>query len=154
MPIETFRYSAIKIHRGAGWPIRITYRPMVAAKLIAADGTFVESGAVVDSGADACLFPLKVALGLGFDPTQMPKSMTGGVGTVSNVTYHATVTLQIGTGIRFTTEVGFTEGMNRAGFGLLGQQGFFENYNVEFRQRERIFTIASEEQFTKLEVKK
>jgi hypothetical protein len=33
--------------------------------------------------------------------------------------------------------------MDRVGFGLLGQQGFFENYNVDFRHRERIFTVES-----------
>jgi hypothetical protein len=118
---------------------------MIAARLIAGDGTYVECGALVDSGADACLFPLKVARGLKLDLAALPQSMTGGVGSVSNLTFYAPVAVDLGDGLVFQAEVGFTEGMDRAGFGLLGQQGFFENYSVEFRHRDRIFHVETSE---------
>ena len=82
-----------------------------------------------------------MARSLGLSLAALPRSAITGVGSAENVTYYATVTVDIGIGLRFETSAGFTQGMDRAGFGLLGQQGFFEKYNVEFRRRERIFTI-------------
>jgi hypothetical protein len=119
------------------------FRPMLDAILTVGNGTSLQWAALADSGADSCLFPLDAAKMLGLNLSSLPTATTGGVGNSNNLTYYETITIEIGNGLSFRTLVGFTEGMNRAGFGLLGQQGFFENYNVEFRHKERIFTIAS-----------
>jgi hypothetical protein len=137
-----FPYTVAHVKRGNRLAT-ITYRPILPTVLTSENGTILECPALVDSGADACLFPLYVAQGLNLDLTTLPRSVTGGVGNLLNVTFHAILTVDLGHGIRFRAEVGFTEGMNRAGFGLLGQQGFFENYNVEFRHRDRVFTIET-----------
>ncbi len=84
-----------------------------------------------------------MARSLGLNLAALPRSSITGVGSAENITYYATVTVDIGNGLRFVTTAGFTQGMDRAGFGLLGQQGFFENYNVEFRHRDRVFTIET-----------
>jgi hypothetical protein len=97
-----------------------------------------------DSGADACLFPLSLALLLELDVLNLPKAITGGVGSQTNVTYYDTITIDLGSGIRFSAFVGFTQGMDPIGFGLLGQAGFFEQHRVEFRHRQKIFTIESD----------
>ncbi len=137
--VRQIKYNYAK----TGFGDRIRLRPMVDLILLAPNGEALQTPALVDSGADFCLFPLDAAHLLGLDITVLPHAVTAGVGSVSNVTYFADLTINLENGIIFDTKVGFTEGMNGAGFGLLGQQGFFENYNVEFLHRERIFTIEA-----------
>jgi len=71
----------------------------------------------------------------------LPKALTGGVGGQSNTTYYDTLTIDLGSGIAFSSYVGFTQGMDAVGFGLLGQTGFFDDFNVEFLHKQKIFTI-------------
>jgi len=133
----TYPYSKIGIDNQA------RHRPMADVILIASNGESVRFEALADTGADFCLFPLNVAKLLGLKLDQLETATTTGVGNASNLTYYDDLTIDLGNGVIFTTRVGFTVGMDRAGFGLLGQQGFFENYNVEFRHRDRIFTVES-----------
>ena len=98
-----------------------------------------------DSGADACLFPMSLAILLKLDVLGLPKALTGGVGSSANVTYYDTITLDLGHGIEFSAYVGFTAGMDNLGFGLLGQEGFFDKYNVEFLHQQKRFTIEPTE---------
>jgi hypothetical protein len=121
----------------------LAYRPLVAATVTSSAGESIRFLALVDSGADACLFPLTVATLLKMDVLRLPKAMTGGVGSQSNVTYYDTVSIDLGNGIAFDAYVGFTEGMNSVGMALLGQDGFFEKFNVEFLHKQRIFTIEA-----------
>ena len=69
--------------------------------------------------------------------------MTGGVGSNANITYYDTITIDLGSGITFSAYTGFTQGMDQMGLGLLGQDGFFEHYRVEFLLSQKIFTIES-----------
>jgi hypothetical protein len=96
-----------------------------------------------DSGADACLFPLSLAKLLKLDILSLPKSLTGGLGSAANLTYWETITVDLGHGIVFLAYTGFTEGMDQMGLGLLGQDGFFARYRVEFTLSKRVFTIES-----------
>jgi hypothetical protein len=50
----------------------------------------------------------------------------------------------LGNGITFSAFVGFTQGMDPIGFGLLGQAGFFEKHRVEFLHSQKVFTVESE----------
>jgi len=92
---------------------------------------------------DACLFPLRLTKYLKLDLASLPRATTTGLGNSENLTYYCLVTIDLGNGFRLETHAGFTQGMDQARIGLLGQVGFFENYNVEFRHRDRIFTIES-----------
>jgi hypothetical protein len=96
-----------------------------------------------DSGADACLFPLSLALLLKLDVLRLPKALTGGVGSQANVTFYDTITIDLGNGILFSAYSGFTQGLDSIGLGLLGQAGFFEHYTVEFQHKQKIFTVES-----------
>ena len=138
----TYPYASVAQRPSALYPNgRIAYRPLLSVKLVVDGGRFYEAVALADSGADACLFPLRLATLLGLDLTQLPTALTSGVGNSANLTYYSTMTIDLGNDLHFETQVGFTEGMDRVGFGLLGQQGFFENYNVEFLHKQRQFTI-------------
>lgn len=138
----TYPYASVSQRPNALYPKgRTAYRPLLSVKLLVEDGRFYEAVALADSGADACLFPLRLAKLLGLDLTQLPTALTSGVGNSANLTYYSTIEIDLGNDLRFETQVGFTEGMDNAGFGLLGQQGFFENYNVEFLHKQRQFSI-------------
>jgi hypothetical protein len=50
----------------------------------------------------------------------------------------------LGNGITFSAFVGFNQGMDPIGFGLLGQAGFFEKHRVEFLHSQKVFTVESE----------
>ena len=80
---------------------------------------------------------------LKLDVLSLPKGLTGGLGSGANITYWDTITVDLGHGIIFSAYTGFTQGMDPMGLGLLGQDGFFERYRVEFLLSKRIFTIES-----------
>ena len=137
-----FPYVSIFLPPSAPHPSGIiAYRPVTVMTVTASNGNSLRFLGLPDSGADACLFPLSVAIILQIDVLRLPKTMTGGVGTQSNVTYYDTVHIDLGEGIAFNAYAGFTEGMNSIGLALLGQSGFFEMFNVEFRHSQRIFTV-------------
>jgi len=85
--------------------------------------------ALVDSGADDCLFPLDVAqfLGLPLDPTKTHRY--GGIGQGSITAVFETVTLQVG-GWSFPLYAGFSDASSVVP--LLGQNGFFDLFEVRF----------------------
>ena len=118
-----------------------SYRPLALATIKASNGESLRWVVLPDSGADACLFPLTLAIMLKLDVLNLPKAMTGGVGSQSNTTYYANLEIDMGNEIVFQTYAGFTQGMDSVGMGLLGQSGFFENHHVEFRHSEKIFTV-------------
>jgi hypothetical protein len=103
---------------------------------------------LLDSGADERTFPLSFAQQIGLDSQQMPAGSTAGVGSVANLTYYAPIEVRVHfagasnvSRIAFTTQAGFTAGLDAQGIGLLGQSGFFENFLVEFNHKTRSFSI-------------
>jgi hypothetical protein len=144
MARATFPYVAVPLPASEAHPQGTTaFRPLTSATLIAANGQSIRCIVLPDSGADACLFPLSLASLLKLDVLNLPKALTGGVGSQANITYYDTIAIDLGSGIAFSAYVGFTQGMDRIGFGLLGQAGFFEQYNVEFQHKQRTFTVES-----------
>lgn len=142
MAKTTFPYVAVSLPPNDVYPDGTTaYRPLTFATLTAANGESIRCMVLPDSGADACLFPLSLALLLKLDVLKLPKSFTGGVGSQANLTYYETITIDLGGGIVFSAYAGFTQGMDPIGFGLLGQSGFFEQHKVEFIHKDKIFTI-------------
>jgi hypothetical protein len=94
-----------------------------------------------DTGADVCIFPLSIAAALQLDVLNLPTEKISGVGNSGNTTYFDEVEIDCGFGIRFRTFAGFTSGLESQGTGLLGQRDFFENYNVVFSHKMRVFAI-------------
>jgi hypothetical protein len=104
----------------------------VGVTLINGQSTF-SCYAIVDSGADYCAFPLPFVSPLGLDPLHAAVDQCVGVGGYGVPTYFWDVVIHlIGTEESFPTKVGFTEGLNHLGMGLLGQEGFFNRFQVSF----------------------
>lgn len=136
-PYESVRVAADDAHP-QGF---IAHRPVLFVTITASNRQSVRFSALLDSGADSCVFPLSLALLLKLDVLSLPKALTSGVGSEANTTYYDHVTIDLGNGLIFKAHAGFTSGMDAIGLGLLGQQGFFEVHHVEFRQSEGIFTV-------------
>jgi hypothetical protein len=142
MAKSIFRYVPFPITASDVHPQGATaHRPVALAKITASNGNSVRWIVMPDSGADDCLFPLSLAIMLKLDVLQLPKAMTGGVGSQTNTTYYDNLTIDMGSGIVFAAYAGFTQGMDSVGLGLLGQSGFFDTYLVEFRHCDKIFTV-------------
>ena len=62
---------------------------------------------------------------------------------MANPTYYTELEIALAQGVQFKSYVGFTPGLDAQGIGLLGQQGFFDYYNVTFRHKEQKFTIET-----------
>ena len=144
MAIATFPYVSLPLPANEAHPQgSIAHRPLAFATIEASNGASTRCVVMPDSGADACLFPLSLAMVLKLDVLSLPKGLTGGLGSGANITYWDTITVDLGHGIVFSAYTGFTQGMDPMGLGPLGQDGFFERYRVEFLLSKRIFTIES-----------
>jgi hypothetical protein len=89
--------------------------------------------AVVDSGADICLFHSEIAGILGINIEDGEEGSVGGItqGEIQQYYIHP-VTLSVG-GWDFPTKVGFMPTLSKLGYGLLGQRGFFDLFkSVKF----------------------
>ena len=86
---------------------------------------------LVDSGADYCIFHASVGEELGLDITKgVPLVFFGTSGEPQKAYFHQ-VTFKVG-GHSYTCKVGFSYDMDKLAYGLLGQDGFFDNWIVKF----------------------
>ncbi len=95
--------------------------------------------ALIDSGADSCLFPRDMAEVLGIDVRSGRKIMYTGIGGQQVPFYFHQVEIFLGK-YQFKTMAGFAN----TGIGtsaLLGQKGFFENFIVSFDYKNRFVEI-------------
>ena len=142
MSRATFPYTSFPISPTEADPNgSIAHRPVAIATLSAANGRSVRWFVIPDSGADRCVFPLSLAFALQLDPLKMQRAMTSGVGSQANVTYYDRLTVDLGQRVNFTCKVGFTQGLDSVGFGLLGQEGFFSKFDVHFCHRDKLFHV-------------
>ena len=144
MPKAEYVYVPFEIAPTPAYPQGYTaHRPLALATITASNGQSIRCVVLPDSGADSCLFPLSLAIMLKLDVLRLPKALTIGVGSQSNTTYYDKLSIDLGQGIAFEAYVGFTQGLDSVGMGLLGQNGFFDSYHVEFRHADKVFTVEA-----------
>jgi hypothetical protein len=133
-----FRYTDIQNHQDPQRPFR---RPYLIVRLINGD-RHKDVISLVDSGADLCLFHSDLGRTLGIKIEAAPQLAFQGVSGVREVAYLHPVDLVVRGLDPITLDVGFTNSM-AAGAGLLGQRGFFEQFQVTFELGQRSFEILS-----------
>lgn len=127
-------------------------RPIVAL-LLAKDDHQVIVYAVVDSGADLCVFPASLATSLGIALPNDKASVFSGSGETPQIAYfeqvQATILPMDATNIEpdqqplaFPLYAGFCETLEHIGMGLLGQEGFFSRFAVSFNNAQSYFEIT------------
>lgn len=88
--------------------------------------------ALIDSGADFCIFDAEIGEYLGIDIKSGLRESFGGIQDRGGAeAFFHEVTLGVG-GNDYKTTVGFSYDIAKQGFGVLGQRGFFSNFSVKF----------------------
>lgn len=93
--------------------------------------------AIVDSGADHCVFPRSFMQLVGLDPLTAPVDMTSGLGSTNVPTHYCNVTLDLGV-INFQVYVGFTTGMDQFGNRLVRARRIFRQVQNHLRSCKRL----------------
>jgi hypothetical protein len=71
---------------------------------------------------------------LGLDALTSPIELTAGVGSTGIPTHFSNVEVDVQGVLKFSVYAGFTVGLEPMGLGLLGQTGFFDRFDVHFKQ--------------------
>lgn len=95
---------------------------------------------LVDSGADACLFPKGIADLLDIDVKSGHRINFMGMGAYSTPFYFREIEILLGE-YRVKTKVGFSTSQNIGVSGILGQQGFFDNFIISFDHKNGFIEI-------------
>lgn len=105
-------------------------RPVIPITLIAETHS-VGYEALVDSGADFCIFPSQLAEILEIDITRSVKKIVSGITGVKEYYYTHAITLSVG-GWSYDIKAGFLPNIAELGYGVVGQRGFFDLFIVKF----------------------
>jgi len=106
-------------------------RPIIPIE-IGYEGKPLRSLALVDSGADFCIFDAELGEALGIDVKSGQIEKFGGIQSADpGKAYIHSVVLTIG-GWTYTTKVSFSYDIASHGCGILGQKGFFDIFKVKF----------------------
>jgi len=117
-----FRYKRYDSHLRPVIPLKVKYGERA-----------ITYSALVDSGADSCLFDTQVAaeLGIDLDKNGVPARVGGIAGQTATYFIHP-VTIEIG-GWPFEIQAGFIPLVaGRFNYGVVGQEGFFDKFKVIF----------------------
>ena len=106
-------------------------RPIIPLDVTVGDIT-VAYAALIDSGADFCIFDSGFGEILGIDVQSGKRIQFGGVqANMPSQAYLHEITISIG-GSRHKILAGFSYDIASHGYGLLGQKGFFDKFIVKF----------------------
>jgi len=126
-------YSFFKLPATAAFPRgHVAPRPVLQVSLVNGRKSF-DCYAIIDSGADHCVFPQSFMAHLGLDPLLATVALTSGLGSTNVPTHFAAISIDLQGIVEFPVYAGFTAGLDQLGYGLLGQTGFFDRFNVGFR---------------------
>jgi hypothetical protein len=132
-----FRYTEIRNHQDPHKPFN---RPYLIVRLLNGD-RHKDVISLVDSGADVCLFHSDIGRMLGIEIEAAPELAFQGVSGVREVAYLHRVDLVVRGLSSITLDVGFTNSM-AVGTGLLGQHGFFEQFQINFQLNHQSFELT------------
>lgn len=131
-----FRYTEIRNNQDPTNPFQ---RPYLIVRLLHGP-KHKDVISLVDSGADLCLFHSDIGRMLGLDMESGSELAFQGVSGARETAYLHRVSLTVGSLASISLDAGFTDSM-AVGTGLLGQQGFFEQFHINFRLDKKLFEI-------------
>lgn len=106
------------------------FRPVIPIKLFY-KANKISFWALVDSGADFCLFNRNIAEELGIQFEQGDKLEAFGVIGKGVAAHFHEIELKVGT-YSYKTKAVFAENLSEIRYGLVGQIGFFDEFIVKF----------------------
>lgn len=105
-------------------------RPVIPV-ILTLNGQHIPYEALVDSGADICIFDAQLADIVGLDVTTGVQRKVAGITGQAEVQYLHRITINVG-GWERVIDAGFLPNIGKYGYGILGQRGFFEFFKVAF----------------------
>jgi hypothetical protein len=106
-------------------------RPVIKIHLVY-EGQSVLCPAIIDSGADVCIFPADIGEQLGIDVRSGEKGFSTNLQTGAfEETFLHRITLKIGE-FYYPTIASFSYAPQRSNYAVLGQLGFFDLFIVQF----------------------
>lgn len=143
-----FPYTVFPARPDAAFPNRqATSRPIVTVTL-ERGSLSIAAFAIVDSGADNCLFPASLAGQLGITILNRNAYVFSGTSEQGQIAYFETVKATMWNGqageqpLTFELYAGFCDTLEHVGMGLLGQEGFFSRFEVRFDRTEIFFELC------------
>jgi hypothetical protein len=136
----------------AAFPQRTGVSRPIVALLLEKDDKQMIVFALVDSGADSCVFPASVAETLGIPIPNQSVSVFSGSSDKPQIAYYEQIQASIlpmdSPGIEpnqpsltFPLFAGFCDTLEHVGMGLLGQEGFFSRFGIHFHASQDYFEI-------------
>jgi len=105
--------------------------------------------ALVDSGADSCIFPASLAAQLGIPIPNSNASVFSGTSDAPQIAYYENINVAVWDHkkkdfpIKFDLYAGFCSTLEHVGLGLLGQAGFFSRFLLHFDHANQFFDIET-----------
>jgi len=125
-----FRYIKAPLQRKSSIFGSYVLKPIIPIGLINKDRS-LGFAALIDSGADFCIFPMGLAESLGVTIDKSKAESFAGISGEPSKAYFADLTIDIG-GWKYKTSVSFSSDISPRGYGILGQKGFFDIFVVKF----------------------
>lgn len=126
-----FPYRKIALPQYSDFFGRSILRPIIPVE-VSVNGKKIRYAALIDSGADFCIFDGEIGEFLGLEIEKGPLLTFGGIQGMSVLkAYIHEVVLDVG-GLSYKTNVGFSRDISQNGVGILGQKGFFDVFSVKF----------------------
>lgn len=117
-----------------------TSRPFIPVRLFHNNSRF-EVYALVDSGADVCLFHVSIGEAIGINVKAGERQEFHGIEGKGGIdVYFHSIKLQIiGTSEKIVVRAGFID--SKSVSAILGQQDFFDNYHIAFKKDKEVVEI-------------
>lgn len=126
-----FRYRKFNLSPSSDFFGKCILKPIIPIKILN-NNVILQYAALIDSGADFCIFDAGLGEYLGINITSGMEIQFGGIQSLGGAkAYIHKITLEIG-GHEFKTEIGFSYDISKNGYGILGQKGFFDLFSVKF----------------------
>lgn len=113
------------------FPNRTSVTRPVVDILLLFDKKSVKYSALIDSGADYCIFHAEMADLLGLEVKKGEKLTFFGTSGEPQIAYFHTVQIELA-GWSMELYCGFSYDMQSLPYGILGQTGFFDRFKLEF----------------------
>lgn len=114
-------------------------RPVVDVELFGPTNS-IPTIALLDSGADFCLFNIEYAKAIGIDITKCEIDRTVGIEGGTKDIYMTELEIQVKDLNKVKIPIGFID--SRSVTGLIGQTGFFDLFRIKFERDHNSFEIS------------
>jgi len=106
-------------------------KPIIPIEIVVGQSS-VRYAALIDSGADFCIFDGEIGETIGLDVRAGLRTLFGGIQSAGSAeAFLHQVTLRVG-GWTYSMVAGFSYDIAKHGYGILGQKGFFDIFVVKF----------------------